>query len=104
MYYARLVKWSGNRAVAEKLTKEFDKISRNLPGFRGNVYFFDESEYRALNYWETKDDAMHAHKVLFPKLENELKNVTSERPAYQFFEVFDPADDGELLSSHTKWV
>ena len=107
MYYARLVKFkleSGKRAVAEELTKKFDKLSRSFSGFRGNVYFFNDSlsEYRALNYWDTENDALQAHKVLFPKLESELQNITSEKPTYQFFEVFDPTDDGEMLSSHIK--
>jgi uncharacterized lipoprotein YehR (DUF1307 family) len=97
MIYARLVYYklgTGQRGVAEKLTKKFDAINRTLPGFRGNVYFFDDKagEYRALNYWNTKNDAEHAHQVLFPALENELKNFTTEKPSYRFFEVYDPFD------------
>lgn len=106
MYYARLVQYklgNGQRFVAEKLTKEFDLISRKMMGFRGNVYFFDDltGEYRALNYWDTKDDAEHAHKVLFPKLEEELQRYTTERPISRFFEVYDASEDGDILSSHT---
>jgi hypothetical protein len=107
MYFARLVYYKlriGQRLVAERLTKELDTISRSLSGFRGNVYFFDDpaSEYRALNYWDTKADAEQAHKVLFPKLEKELRNFTLEKPAYKFFEVYDPSEDGDLLFSHIK--
>ena len=43
--YARLVVFTlgdGKRLLAEKITKEFDKVSRTLRGFRGNVYFFDD--------------------------------------------------------------
>jgi uncharacterized lipoprotein YehR (DUF1307 family) len=103
MYYARLVRYklgTGQRRIAEKLAKEFDAINRNLPGFRGNVYFFDDKagEYRALNYWDTKTDAENAHKILFPKLENELKNFTKEKPTYKFFEVYDPFEGGDLFS------
>lgn len=107
MYYARLVHYklgAGQRQVAEKLTKDFDPISRQLLGFRGNVYFFDDSngEYRALNYWDTKVEAEQAHQVLFPKLEKELENFTHEKPQYKFFEVYDPTDYGGLLPSHIK--
>jgi hypothetical protein len=107
MYYARLVQYklgTGKRQVAERLTKEFDTINRKLLGFRGNVYLFDDTagEYRALNYWDTKIDAENAHKILFPKLENELKNFTREVPTYKFFEVYDTSDGGGLLFSHTK--
>ncbi|MFT4415602.1 hypothetical protein ACLM5H_17235 [Fredinandcohnia humi] len=106
MYYARLVQYklgNGQRLIAEKLTREFDGISRELLGFRGNVYFFDDptGEYRALNYWDTMDDVEHAHQVLFPKLEQELQRYTNEKPVYRVFEVFDASDDGEILTSHT---
>jgi hypothetical protein len=107
LYYARLVQFklgNGQRQVAERLTKEFDTINRKLSGFRGNVYLFDDAagEYRALNYWDTKTDAENAHKILFPKLENELKNFTNEEPICKFFEVYDTSDSGGLLFSHTK--
>ncbi|AIE58700.1 hypothetical protein [Bacillus methanolicus] len=107
MFYARLVHYklgTGQRQVAERLAKEFDTINRKLSGFRGNVYLFDDTagEYRALNYWDTKTDAENAHKILFPKLENELKNFTKEEPTYKFFEVYDTSDDGGLLFSHIK--
>lgn len=106
MFYARLVHFklgSGQRHVAEQITKEFDKINRHLSGFRGNVYFFDDltCEYRALNYWDTKLDAEQANNVLFPKLEKALENFTSNKPSYNFFEVFDPTEDSDVLSSHT---
>jgi hypothetical protein len=67
---------------AEELTKEFDAVTRTLRGFRGNVYFFDDTtgEYRALNYWETKEDAENAHSMMFPELEKELKNITHKNP------------------------
>lgn len=105
VYYARLIQFklgSGQRQVAEKLTKEFDKLTRKMYGFRGNVYFFDDptGEYRALNYWDTKEDAEDAHKVLFPQFEQKLLRYTSEKPTYKFFEVFEATDDGDLLSSH----
>lgn len=107
MYYARLIQYKlgeGKRQVAESLTNEFDKISRSFVGFRGNVYFFDDSagEYRALNYWDTKENAEEAHKVLFPKLEIKLQEFTNEKPTFKFFEVFEAADDGDLLKSHIK--
>lgn len=106
MYYARLVNYklgTNQRNVAEELTKKFDKLSRTLNGFRGNVYFFDDSngEYHALNYWETKEYAEEAHKILFPKLENELQHFGSEKPVYKFFEVYEPTDEVDLFSSHT---
>lgn len=109
MYYARLVQYklgNGQRGVAEKLTKEFDQLSRRLSGFRGNVYFFDDphGEYRALNYWDTKQDAERANHVLFPKLEKKLQRITNEKPTYKFFEVFDPSEGGDLISSHINWV
>lgn len=106
MYYARLIHYklgTNQRQAAEELTKKFDKISRNLYGFRGNVYFFDDphGEYKALNYWDTKELAEKAHEVLFPQLENELRNLTNEKPRYRIFEVFDPTDDQDMLASHT---
>ncbi|MCM3164147.1 hypothetical protein KDJ21_024635 [Metabacillus litoralis] len=106
MYYARLIHYklgTNQRQAAEELTKKFDKISRNLYGFRGNVYFFDDpnGEYKALNYWDTKELAEKAHEVLFPQLENELKNLTTEKPRYRIFEVFDPTDDQDMVASHT---
>ncbi len=107
MYYARLVKYkleAGQRSVAEKLTREFDSASRKLSGFRGNVYFFDDSagEYRALNYWDTKEDAERAHAQLYPILMEKLQSFTKKKPSFKFFEVFDACDDGELISSHIK--
>jgi hypothetical protein len=107
MYYARLVQYelgSGQRQIAEKLTKEFDSINRNLSGFRGNVYFFHDSsgEYRALNYWDTKDDAENAHKILFPILEKELIPFTEKKPSYRLLEVYDTTDDSGILYSHIK--
>lgn len=106
MFYARLVQYTlgnGQRLTAEKLTREFDRISRGLMGFRGNVYFFDDSsgEYRSVNYWDTKQDAESAHKVISPKLEEALQQYTNEKPTYRFFEVFDAIDEGEIISSHT---
>lgn len=106
MYYARLVHYKlGNekRSVAEEITKKFDKISRNLIGFRGCVYFFDDltGEYRALNYWDTKRDAEEANNVLFPKLVSELQLVTEEKPTFKYFYVYDPTDDQDILFSHT---
>jgi hypothetical protein len=107
LYCARLVQFklgTGRRIDAERITKEFDKISRGMYGFRGNVYFFDDSvgEYRALNYWDTKKHAEQAHEILFPKLESKLETMTKEKPTYKFFEVFDPSDDGDLLYSHIR--
>ncbi|MEH7382667.1 hypothetical protein V7138_19545 [Bacillus sp. JJ1533] len=106
MFHARLVQYTlgtGQRLIAEQLTKEFDKVSRGLMGFRGNVYFFDDStgEYRVVNYWDTKQDAEAAHQVISPKLEEVLQKYTNEKPTYRFFEIFDGIDDGEILSSHT---
>lgn len=99
MFYARLIHYklgAGQRVVAENLTKEFDQLTRDLYGFRGNVYFFDDrsGEYRALNYWDTKDDAEKAHNLLFPKLKKELLQYTTEEPTFKFFEVYDPYENG----------
>jgi hypothetical protein len=107
MYYARVVLYelgSDQRQIAEKLTKEFDSINRNLSGFRGNVHFFNDStgEYRALNYWDTKVDAENAHKILFPILEKELIHYTEKKPSYLLFEVYDTTDDSGMLYSHIK--
>ncbi|MFP5115343.1 hypothetical protein ACSU64_23615 [Bacillaceae bacterium C204] len=109
MFYARLVQFklgNGQRATAEGITNEFDKISRTLAGFRGNVYFYDDavSEYRALNYWDTKEDAVRANQLLFPKLLGKLNDLTDEPPTYKFFEVYDPNEGGSVLASHIKWV
>ncbi|KHF39492.1 hypothetical protein [Halalkalibacter okhensis] len=106
MYYARLVEYRlgvEQRRIAERITQKFDKMSRGLIGFRGNVYFFDSDtgEYKALNYWNSKLDAEEAQKLLFPKLVEELQKVTNEEPSYKIFEVYDPTDDIDLLSSHT---
>ncbi|MDR4888072.1 hypothetical protein RGU12_10980 [Fredinandcohnia sp. QZ13] len=106
MFHARLVQYTlgtGQRLIAERLTKELDKESRSLMGFRGNVYFFDDSsgEYRVVNYWDTKQDAEAAHKVISPKLEEVLQKYTSEKPTYRFFEIFDVIDDGDIIASHT---
>ncbi len=106
MYYARLVHYKlgrEKRSVAEEITKKFDKLSRNLKGFRGSVYFFDDvaGEYRGVNYWDTKEHAENANKVLFPELEKELQQLTHEKPTYKFFEVYDPTDERDLLFSHT---
>ncbi|QGQ47695.1 hypothetical protein E6W99_20625 [Metabacillus sediminilitoris] len=105
--YARLVVFTlgdGKRLLAEKITKEFDKVSRTLRGFRGNVYFFDDrvGEYRALNYWDTKSDAEDANEVMFPKLENELSNISEKKPVVKMFEVYDPADSQGVMFSHMK--
>jgi hypothetical protein len=105
--YARLVVFTlgdGKRLVAEKITKEFDAVSRKLRGFRGNVYFFDDrvGEYRALNYWDTKSDAEDANNVMFPKLEKELENIVEKKPVVKLFEVYDPADSQGLMFSHIK--
>ncbi|MCM3727596.1 hypothetical protein M3226_18125 [Neobacillus cucumis] len=107
MYYARVVQYKlgiGQRDIAEKLTKEFDKKSRKLVGFRGSVYFFDDpsGEYRALSYWDTKEEAEQAHKKLFPELEGKLLSVTREKPIVKFYEVFEATDDEDLMASHIK--
>lgn len=107
MYYARVVQYKlgpGQRDIAERLTKEFDKKSRKLVGFRGSVYFFDDpsGEYRALSYWDTKEEAEQAHKKLFPELEHKLQSVTNEKPAVKFYEVFEATDDEDLMASHIK--
>jgi hypothetical protein len=107
VYYARLIHYklgTGQRQVAERLTKEFDKISRKMYGFRGNVYFFDDpsGEYRALNYWDTKEEAEQANNVLFPKLEKVLQNYTNEKPTCKLVEVYEAADDEDLVKSHVK--
>ena len=107
MYYARLVQYElgfGQRQIAEKLTKEFDSINRSLSGFRGNVYFFHDpsGEYRALNYWDTKEDAENAHNILFPKFEKELIQYTEKKPSYHLFEVYETTDDSAMLDSHIK--
>ncbi|MEH7306947.1 hypothetical protein [Neobacillus drentensis] len=109
MFYARLVHFKlgeGQRATAERITNELDKISRTLAGFRGNVYFYDDavSEYRALNYWDTKEDAERANQVLFPKLVGKLHDLTKEPPTFKLFEVYDPDEGGEVLASHIRWV
>ncbi|MEH7235105.1 hypothetical protein [Bacillus sp. JJ1562] len=106
MFHARLVQYTlgnGQRLIAEKLTKEFDRVSRGLMGFRGNVYFFDDSsgEYRVVNYWDTKQDAEAAQRVISPKLEKVLEKYTDEKPTYRIFEIFDAIDDEEIISSHT---
>ncbi|WP_040209028.1 hypothetical protein [Neobacillus jeddahensis] len=107
MYYARVVQYklgAGQRHEAERLTKELDQVSRKLVGFRGSVYFFNDpsGEYRALNYWDTKEEAEKAHQVLFPKLEVALKAITTEKPSCQFYQVFEATDDEDLLKSHIK--
>ena len=107
MYYARLITYklgTNQRQVAEKLTNKLDKICRKMYGFRGSVYFFDDpsEEYRALNYWDTKQEAAQANNVLFPKLEKELQNYTNEKPTVKFVEVFEATDDDDLLKSHVK--
>ncbi|MGM0875846.1 MAG: hypothetical protein ACQEWV_13895 [Bacillota bacterium] len=105
--YARLVVFTlgnGKRRIAEKMMKDFDPITRKLRGFRGNVYFFDDSvcEYRALNYWDTKSHAEDANSVIFPKVEKELENMNEKKPIVKLFEVFDPADSEGLIFSHIK--
>lgn len=105
--YARLVIFTlgdGKRIVAEKITKQFDAVTRKLRGFRGNVYFFDDhaGEYRALNYWDTKSDAEEANNVMFPKLEKELNDIAVKKPKVKLFEVYDPADSQSLMFSHIK--
>jgi hypothetical protein len=68
------------------------------------VYFFDdhEGEYRALNYWDTKDHAEGANSVMLSKLEKELENMNVKKPVVKLFEVHDPSDSKELLFSHIK--
>ncbi|WP_026694621.1 hypothetical protein [Peribacillus kribbensis] len=105
MFYAHLVIFKlapEQRKAAEQLIKELDKMNRQLSGFRGNVYFMDDSscEYRALNYWDTKKDAEQANLILFPILEKAVQKYTSNKPSYKMFEVFDPTNDSELISSH----
>jgi hypothetical protein len=107
MYYARLIHYKlGNnqRQVAERLTKEFDTFSRKMAGFRGSVYFFDDpsGEYRAVNYWDTKEEADQANNVLFPKLEQELQNYTTEKPIVNLVEVFEATDDDDIVKSHIR--
>lgn len=107
MYFARLIHYNlgaNKRQIAERLTKDFDKISRKMAGFRGSVYFFDDpsGEYRALNYWDTKEEAEQANSVLFPKLEQELLNYTTEKPTVKLVEVFEATDDDDLVTSHVK--
>lgn len=107
VYYARLITYklgTNQRRVAEKLTKEMDKICRKMYGFRGSVYFFDDpiGEYRALNYWDTKEEAEQANQVLFPKLEQEILNYTTEKPIVKIVEVFEATEDDDLLKSHVK--
>ncbi|PFN77622.1 hypothetical protein COJ85_32155 [Bacillus sp. AFS076308] len=107
MYYARVVQYKlgiGQRDIAEKLTKEFDKKSRKLVGFRGSVYFFDDpsGEYRSLSYWDTKEEAEEAHKKLFPELVGKLQSITKEKPIVKFYEVFEATDDEDLMASHIK--
>ncbi|AST90397.1 hypothetical protein ACWE42_22065 [Sutcliffiella cohnii] len=106
MFYARLVQFKlgkDNRMTAENIIKKYDKISRQLTGFRGSVYFFDDAsgEYRALNYWDTKEHAEIANEKLFPSLVEDLQNITSSEPTYKYFEVFDPTDDIDLIKSHS---
>jgi hypothetical protein len=107
VYYARLITYklgTNQRQVAEKLTNALDKISRKMYGFRGSVYFFDDptGEYRALNYWDSKEEAEYANNVLFPKLEKELQSYTNEKPTVKLVEVFEAANDDDLLKSHVK--
>jgi hypothetical protein len=107
VYYARLITYklgTNQRRVAEKLTNELDKICRKMYGFRGSVYFFDDpaGEYRALNYWDTKEEAEQANQVLFPKLEQEILNYTTEKPTVKIVEVFEATEDNDLLKSHVK--
>jgi hypothetical protein len=105
--YARLVIFklgNGKRTIAEKITKEFDAFTRKLKGFRGNVYFFDDGagEYRALNYWDTKNHAEDANIMMLPKLEKELEKINVKKPIVKLFEVYDPADSQGLMFSHIK--
>ncbi|NWQ44692.1 hypothetical protein MLOOGBEN_28865 [Bacillus sp. EB106-08-02-XG196] len=107
MYYARLIHYklgANQRLIAERLTQDFDKISRKMTGFRGSVYFFDDpsGEYRALNYWDTKEEAERANKVLFPKLVLELQNYTQEKPTVKLVEVFEATNDDDIVKSHIK--
>ncbi|MBO1510598.1 hypothetical protein [Metabacillus bambusae] len=103
--YARLVVFNlgnGKRRTAEELTKQLDSETRKLRGFRGSVYFFDDraSEYRALNYWDTKSHAEDANNVMLPKLEKDLGKMSEKKPIVKLFEVFDPADNEGLIFSH----
>jgi hypothetical protein len=107
VYYARLITYKlgmNQRQVAEKVTNELDKIGRKMYGFRGSVYLFDDptGEYRALNYWDTKEEAEQANQVLFPKLEKEILNYATEKPTVKIVEVFEATDDDDLLKSHVK--
>ncbi|MFB6465567.1 hypothetical protein ACE38V_01985 [Cytobacillus sp. Hz8] len=107
MYYARLVQFklgTGKRQIAEKICKEYDSFNRNLTGFRGNVYFFDDlnGEYHTLNYWDTKQDAENAHEILFPKFTAKLEKYTDEKIVYRIFEVFDTSENSGFFQSHLK--
>ncbi|WP_045519984.1 hypothetical protein [Neobacillus niacini] len=107
MYYARLIHYklgANQRIIAERLTKEFDIFCRKMNGFRGSVCFFDDpsGEYRALNYWDTKEEAEQANKILFPKLEQELRNYTNEKPTVKLVEVFEATNDDDIVKSHIK--
>lgn len=107
MYYARLINYklgANQRQIAERITNEFDQISRKMNGFRGSVYFFDDpsGEYRALNYWDTKKEAEQANKVLFPKLEQKLQMHTNEKPTVKIVEVFEATNDDDIVKSHIK--
>ncbi|MGM0876220.1 MAG: hypothetical protein ACQEWV_15980 [Bacillota bacterium] len=76
----------------------------NLKGFRGNVYFFDDGagEYRALNYWDTKNHAEDANSVMLPKLVEELEKINVKKPIVKLFEVYDPMDSEGVMFSHIK--
>jgi hypothetical protein len=39
---------------------------------------------------------------MFPKLENELANISEKKPVVKMFEVYDPADSQGVMFSHMK--
>ncbi|MCS7462330.1 hypothetical protein N0M98_19500 [Paenibacillus doosanensis] len=84
----------GSKESAEKLFDELNVISRKQKGFRGNVYFSDDSkgEYGAINYWNSAMDADAASLILGPMFEQKVEPAVQETPVVKIFEVYDPLE------------
>ena len=80
---------AGKRQQMEEMGKQFRPALEKQKGFESVVFLGDEEtgEYGSLVTFATKEDAENAFQVMFPKLQEAVKDQVKGPPTRVLFEV-----------------
>jgi heme-degrading monooxygenase HmoA len=75
--------------ATDKLAKDVIPLLKKQTGFRDELSFFDDKkdEAIAISFWNTKEDAVHYERDLYPKVRETMADMYEGTPKIRGFEV-----------------